>query len=138
MISQPKKKPEQIDKKDRLDWLRTHCTAGRYLGTVEVERRRKRFVEYRLRLASIYSKLCYVCDKKADHYHHIVYLSRGGSNGPKNIVPMCATCHKKVHRHDPVRGNRRMALEKLKLLKVQAESPLRKPVLLMEYVPPKK
>lgn len=39
---------------------------------------------------------CYYCDAKVgDSYHvdHVVPLSRGGSNGPENIVIACVTCN---------------------------------------------
>lgn len=31
--------------------------------------------------------------------HHIVPLSRGGTNSRLNLHTLCSTCHKKEHRH---------------------------------------
>src|SRR5258708_3846856 len=40
---------------------------------------------------------CYWCGKKTKAYHvdHVIPLSRGGSNGPENIVIACPTCNTK-------------------------------------------
>lgn len=40
---------------------------------------------------------CYYCHEPLDKYHvdHIVPLSRGGSNGPGNLVIACPTCNVK-------------------------------------------
>jgi 5-methylcytosine-specific restriction endonuclease McrA len=32
------------------------------------------------------------------HGHHLVYLSRGGSDITANIITLCFVCHEKVHR----------------------------------------
>lgn len=43
---------------------------------------------------------CYCCIKnKADIRHHVIPLSQGGRNKRNNIVPLCNTCHCKVHPH---------------------------------------
>ena len=31
--------------------------------------------------------------------HHIVSLSRGGTNSPFNLITLCENCHRKRHRH---------------------------------------
>jgi hypothetical protein len=33
------------------------------------------------------------------HVHHIVPLSRGGTNGLTNLRTLCENCHKKIHPH---------------------------------------
>lgn len=33
--------------------------------------------------------------------HHRKYRSRGGSDDPKNLVPLCRVCHFDVHSHKP-------------------------------------
>lgn len=40
---------------------------------------------------------CYYCHKKITKYHidHVVPLSRGGSNGPENLVIACPACNLK-------------------------------------------
>lgn len=42
-------------------------------------------------------KPCVCCGEEADSRHHIIELQYGGSNSPKNIVPICSKCHSKVH-----------------------------------------
>jgi len=39
--------------------------------------------------------LCQVpcCSRAADHAHHILYRSRGGSDEPGNLVSLCAARH---------------------------------------------
>jgi hypothetical protein len=43
---------------------------------------------------------CQNCDKGSTHLsmHHIIPLEWGGSNDIENIVPMCYTCHKAIHK----------------------------------------
>jgi len=44
---------------------------------------------------------CFGCGKKFDaqilDVHHIVPISKGGSNSPRNLAVLCPTCHKKAH-----------------------------------------
>ena len=41
---------------------------------------------------------CMVCKvKKADCMHHIILLKHGGTNGQNNLLPICNTCHEKIH-----------------------------------------
>lgn len=40
------------------------------------------------------------CDKQGDPYlevHHIIWLSRGGSDTLENVVALCPNCHSKMH-----------------------------------------
>jgi 5-methylcytosine-specific restriction endonuclease McrA len=129
VIQSPRKHWKQIKKKDKLEWLRSHSSAGKYAGVYQADFARREFVEYRKRLPDIHTRECYVCDYIADEYHHIVYLSNGGVNTPRNIIPLCQGCHKKVHRHDPRRGNRKEQEAKF-------ESPFSVPKESFVYIPP--
>lgn len=41
---------------------------------------------------------CLLCGKNdIDHYHHIIYRSRNGSNTPEDIAGLCEPCHVLVH-----------------------------------------
>lgn len=37
------------------------------------------------------------CQKKIDHYHHVVPRHEGGSDLPNNIIGLCKECHNLVH-----------------------------------------
>ena len=45
----------------------------------------------------------YECSNCSDygkvHVHHIVPLSKGGTNNLKNLITLCEGCHKKLHPH---------------------------------------
>ena len=38
-------------------------------------------------------KLCINCNKPATQKHHVVRKSRGGTDNPENLAPMCFDCH---------------------------------------------
>ncbi len=40
-------------------------------------------------------ELCFECSEPAEHDHHVLPLSRGGTK----TVPLCVSCHSKVHDH---------------------------------------
>jgi 5-methylcytosine-specific restriction endonuclease McrA len=40
-------------------------------------------------------ELCFECGQQAEHRHHIIPLSRGGTK----TVPLCVACHSQVHDH---------------------------------------
>lgn len=40
---------------------------------------------------------CFSCGGKANHRHHIIALAKGGDNRRTNIVPICGSCHAKIH-----------------------------------------
>jgi len=42
---------------------------------------------------------CGNCHAPAIHVHHIVPLSKGGTNDLSNLRSLCENCHKKVHPH---------------------------------------
>jgi 5-methylcytosine-specific restriction endonuclease McrA len=39
------------------------------------------------------------CGLKANRAHHIIPLSKGGSNAQFNLKAVCEVCHKKYHKH---------------------------------------
>lgn len=43
------------------------------------------------------SKKCRVCGKEAYCMHHIIPLSKGGTNNQSNLIPICIDCNKKIH-----------------------------------------
>jgi 5-methylcytosine-specific restriction endonuclease McrA len=49
-------------------------------------------------------KRCAVCKRKLVKYHvdHIVALSRGGSNWPRNLQILCEGCNHEKHAKDPI------------------------------------
>lgn len=42
---------------------------------------------------------CQVCGVRAQHAHHKLPRSRGGTDDPLNIAFLCAECHAGVHAH---------------------------------------
>jgi 5-methylcytosine-specific restriction enzyme A len=42
---------------------------------------------------------CYICTKRAKHRHHVIPLGKGGKTKRNNLVPLCKSCHCKVHPH---------------------------------------
>lgn len=43
---------------------------------------------------------CVICQStKKLEVHHILALSRGGTNAKRNLITLCEKCHKKRHRH---------------------------------------
>ncbi len=40
---------------------------------------------------------CWCCGVVASLRHHIIMVSRGGTNDPWNIVPLCKKCHSQLH-----------------------------------------
>lgn len=43
---------------------------------------------------------CKVCSGTEDlEVHHIVPVSRGGTNHKTNLITLCSTCHHKRHKH---------------------------------------
>ena len=43
--------------------------------------------------------ICKKCGGRARRAHHIIPLSKGGSNLQSNLMALCIACHKKQHRH---------------------------------------
>lgn len=42
---------------------------------------------------------CFYCGAPATEVHHIIPLSRGGTNSPFNMVLVCHRCHALHHKH---------------------------------------
>lgn len=42
---------------------------------------------------------CYGCQTSVKnlYHHHIIEVQNGGSNTPRNLVPLCFACHKVLH-----------------------------------------
>ena len=54
---------------------------------------------FKQNLISVLGCKCYNCGSEDNvEYHHVVPLALGGTNGIKNIVPLCYSCHKAAHR----------------------------------------
>jgi 5-methylcytosine-specific restriction endonuclease McrA len=39
------------------------------------------------------------CGERGNEVHHIIPLSKGGTNNPSNLICLCNFCHDKRHRH---------------------------------------
>lgn len=57
-------------------------------ATYESARTRKAFSDY-------HGMPCVVCGKPSDTVDHIIPKSRGGTNHPSNLQPMCRSCNSK-------------------------------------------
>jgi 5-methylcytosine-specific restriction endonuclease McrA len=42
---------------------------------------------------------CKLCSERANRAHHLIPLSKGGTNTLINLIAVCSDCHKKYHRH---------------------------------------
>lgn len=43
---------------------------------------------------------CQLCSTEKDlHVHHIIPKSEGGADNPLNLITVCSTCHKLIHRN---------------------------------------
>lgn len=42
---------------------------------------------------------CFYCGETATQVHHIIPLSRGGTNSMTNMVLVCERCHQLHHKH---------------------------------------
>jgi 5-methylcytosine-specific restriction endonuclease McrA len=128
-LTRPRRRHNTVKQKKRLEFLRINLTAGRR-GDIDIADRRARFAIYKqVHLPTIVTQSCYLCSKVPQQWHHIVPLSKGGDDFWTNLVPLCVPCHKKVHRHDVIRGNRKKKIYK---------SAFTKPTLEVVYVPPEK
>lgn len=129
----PKRHAQGVGLTKRLEYLRSYLLAGSHKLVKNLDLRREEFERWRdLYLDPAWKFTCYLCKEKADHWHHIVLLSRGGLDSKDNLVTLCESCHKNVHRKVKVRPNR----EKKKGRKRRTKhlSPFIKPSILVEFV----
>ena len=55
------------------------------------------FKDYKDYISKQQNGYCLLCNNKIEHYHHIFYRSKNGSNTPQNYVGLCENCHTMVH-----------------------------------------
>ena len=56
------------------------------------------FREYRQEKIYFAKTKCYVCkNNEAYCLHHILLLKNGGTNNLLNLIPICKSCHEKIH-----------------------------------------
>ena len=48
---------------------------------------------------SLANRVCQKCGGLANRAHHIVPLSKGGSNAQFNLMAVCENCHISLHKH---------------------------------------
>lgn len=81
--------------RQRLDALRdlaAHPFVERRMTPSEKRRHFKACVEW------VPADSCFLCrERKATVRHHIIPVSRGGSNRAINLVGLCAPCHAEIH-----------------------------------------
>lgn len=106
-IKHPRVRHWKLPFKRRFSFLREHVYAGRYSVDFDDINRRKAFDFHRRNaLPKIDTQACYICNKVAEHWHHIVPICKGGDDTGLNLVPLCKQCHRRVHRRSLVRPNR--------------------------------
>ena len=55
------------------------------------------FKDYKDYISKQQHNHCLLCNNQIEHYHHIEYQSKNGSNTPQNFVGLCNDCHTLVH-----------------------------------------
>lgn len=55
-------------------------------------------VRWRKNIAREKGTACYFCGAKPVEYHHLIAIKDGGTNDPKNIIPLCHYHHRLIHR----------------------------------------
>jgi 5-methylcytosine-specific restriction endonuclease McrA len=89
-------------KKHRLRWLRDKVekSTGTHLTLQQTNTNKGLFDKYKITSYPMRPDCpCWVCKKPADVRHHVIPISKGGSNKRNNIVPLCTQCHTEVHPH---------------------------------------
>lgn len=82
----------------------------------EYERLRKEFssAKFHKQLPERCGTECVNCgDSENIEYHHAVPLEVGGTNNFKNIIPLCRTCHMKIHMQHFAKAKRNEKLKKV-------------------------
>lgn len=125
----PRQYHKEVKPSKRMAYLIRNAQCGRFDPSMYLPFRRQRWDTFReLNLKPANTQKCYVCKKQAAEWHHIVFVCRGGADRLSNLVPLCITCHKTVHRGNT--GAHRRPKKKPFI------SPFRKPTQLVVYVPP--
>lgn len=105
----PSKRPFSVHPKKRMAYLQMHRNTGFYDPSIDAVARRRAFAFFKsVSLPALGKVPCYIvgCEHKAEEWHHVVHIMRGGIDHKRNLVPLCKSHHKQAHRHDPVRKNR--------------------------------
>jgi 5-methylcytosine-specific restriction protein A len=63
----------------------------------ERRRIRKKFKKRKKRWGYCKPASCVCCGEDASEVHHIIPISRGGTNDKNNLVRVCWDCHKEIH-----------------------------------------
>lgn len=82
----------------------------------EYERLRKEFstAKFHTQLPEKCGTKCINCgDETQIEYHHVVPLELGGTNAFTNIVPLCLTCHMRIHMQGFAKAKRYEKLKKV-------------------------
>lgn len=89
---------EKISTSERFNFLSQSQEKGSRIPNGLLKQRRKEFDKNKKSLLSLRKSICYVCESNNDLVrHHVIPLHRGGSNSPKNLVPLCNNCHERLH-----------------------------------------
>ena len=89
-------KKEFLVNKKNLNWLKNPIDVNYedYLDYIKSDDWKNRKAKYFKK----HPKICKACGStERIHLHHITYR-RLGKEGPRDLVPLCATCHDEVHR----------------------------------------
>lgn len=87
----------RVHRSKRMALLQAALKCGFWVSRDEVEEKRRQFQLIKSYLLLILPDTkCYVCDRKATDRHHVLPLCKGGLNDPKNLVPLCKKCHKRL------------------------------------------
>jgi 5-methylcytosine-specific restriction endonuclease McrA len=90
-----------IKKENRLAYLLQMVKVEKEILTYkQMQTKRNAFNAHKLISLPLSEKsTCYCCSNQATLRHHVVPLAKGGRNKNNNIVPLCRSCHSKVHPH---------------------------------------
>ena len=81
----------------KIAFLKDVSETYKYDCPIPYKNRRKFFDEYKGQWFKDW-KFCYVCeDSTIQHIHHIVMLSKGGTNDEANLIGLCEGCHMEIH-----------------------------------------
>ena len=62
-------------------------------------------MSYAKEYIKVYGEPLCPCGKRANHIHHIVFRSRGGTDDLSNLIGLCESCHDRAHfRREPYIG----------------------------------